>query len=65
MELADGLDEVVFVLGPEAGLAFINRLKGVDCTLITNDGRTLASEGMQLNYYHDAGSRRGPNFHNP
>lgn len=52
VELADGLDEVVFVKGPEAGLAFINRLKGVDCTLITNDGRTLASKGMQVNYYH-------------
>jgi thiamine biosynthesis lipoprotein len=53
VELADGLDEVVFVLGPEEGLAFINRLKGVDCTLITNDGRTLASKGMQVNYYQN------------
>ena len=55
VELADGLDEVVFVKGPEAGLAFINTLKGVDCTLITNDGRTLTSRGMQVNYYKDAG----------
>ncbi|WP_133272593.1 FAD:protein FMN transferase [Hymenobacter radiodurans] len=55
VELADGLDEVVFVKGPEEGLAFINRLKGVDCTLITNDGRTLTSRGMQVNYYKDAG----------
>ncbi|QIX60055.1 FAD:protein FMN transferase [Hymenobacter sp. BT18] len=54
VELADGLDEVVFVKGPEEGLAFINQLKGVDCTLITNDGRTLASKGMQVNYYHSA-----------
>ena len=54
VELADALDEVVFVLGPEEGLAFINKLKGVDCTLITNDGRTLASKGMQVNYYHTA-----------
>jgi thiamine biosynthesis lipoprotein len=51
VELADGLDEVVFVKGPEAGLAFINQLKGVDCTLITNDGRTLASKCMTVNYY--------------
>ncbi|QNH62573.1 FAD:protein FMN transferase [Hymenobacter sediminicola] len=51
VELADGLDEVVFVKGQEAGLAFINGLKGVDCTLITNDGRTLASKGMALRYY--------------
>ena len=51
VELADGLDEVVFVKGPTEGLAFINTLKGVDCTLITNDGRTLASKGMAVNYY--------------
>ena len=52
VELADGLDEVVFVKGPTAGLAFINGLKGVDCTLITDDNRTLASRGMKLNFYH-------------
>ena len=52
VELADGLDEVVFVKGPTAGLAFINKLKGVDCTLITDDNRTLASRGMTLNFYH-------------
>ncbi|WP_324671466.1 FAD:protein FMN transferase [Hymenobacter sp. GOD-10R] len=51
VELADGLDEVVFVKGPEQGLAFINQLKGVDCTLITNDGRTLTSKGMTVHYY--------------
>ncbi|MFC6224042.1 FAD:protein FMN transferase [Hymenobacter artigasi] len=54
VELADGLDEVVFVKGPTAGLAFINSLKGIDCTLITDDNRTLASRGMTLNYYHGA-----------
>jgi thiamine biosynthesis lipoprotein len=52
VELADGLDEVVFVKGPAAGLAFINSLKGVDCTLITDDNKTLTSKGMTLNYYH-------------
>ncbi|WP_048826547.1 FAD:protein FMN transferase [Hymenobacter sp. DG25B] len=60
VELADGLDEVVFVLGPEEGLAFINRLKGVDCTLITNDGRTLASKEMQVNYYQNANQTSAP-----
>ncbi len=53
VELADALDDAVFVLGPTDGLALINRLKGVDCTLITNDGRTLASAGMKVNYYSD------------
>nr|WP_230679041.1 FAD:protein FMN transferase [Hymenobacter properus] len=54
VELADGLDEVVFVKGPTAGLAFINGLKNVDCTLITDDNKTLVSKGMKLNYYHGA-----------
>ena len=54
VELADALDDAVFVLGPEAGLAMINRLKGVDATMITDDGQTLVSKGMQLNSYHSA-----------
>ncbi|MDO7846882.1 FAD:protein FMN transferase [Hymenobacter sp. M29] len=54
VELADGLDEVVFVKGPTAGLAFINGLKNVDCTLITDNNETLVSKGMKLNYYHGA-----------
>ncbi|WP_161787192.1 FAD:protein FMN transferase [Hymenobacter sp. IS2118] len=58
VELADGLDEVVFVKGPTEGLAFINNLKGVDCTLITDDNRTLVSRGMKLNYYHGATSAK-------
>jgi len=52
VELADGLDEVVFVKGPTEGLAFINKLKNVQCVLITDDNRTLVSKGLQLNYYH-------------
>ncbi|MBD2724266.1 FAD:protein FMN transferase [Hymenobacter armeniacus] len=58
VELADGLDEVVFVKGPTAGLAFINGLKNVDCTLITDDNRTLVSKGMKLNYYHGSTTMR-------
>ncbi|MDU0370242.1 FAD:protein FMN transferase [Hymenobacter endophyticus] len=50
VELADCLDEVVFVKGAVDGLAFINTLKGVDCTLITDDNRTLVSKNMQVRY---------------
>jgi len=60
VELADGLDEVVFVKGPAAGLAFINSLKGVDCTLITDDNKTLTSHGMTLNYYHGSAPATRP-----
>jgi thiamine biosynthesis lipoprotein len=54
VELADALDDAVFVLGPVDGLALINRLKGVNCTLIDDTGKTLVSKGMQLNMYHSA-----------
>jgi thiamine biosynthesis lipoprotein len=54
VELADALDDAVFVLGPVEGLALINRLKGVNCTLIDDTGKTLVSKGMQLNPYHSA-----------
>jgi thiamine biosynthesis lipoprotein len=54
VELADALDDAVFVLGPTQGLALINRLKNINCTLITDDGQTLVSKGMQLNPYHSA-----------
>ena len=54
VELADALDDAVFVLGPVEGLALINRLKGVNCTLIDDTGKTLVSRGMQLNLYHSA-----------
>jgi thiamine biosynthesis lipoprotein len=54
VELADALDDAVFVLGPVEGLALINRLKGVSATVITDAGETLVSKGMQLNQYHSA-----------
>ena len=60
VELADALDDAVFVLGPVEGLALINRLKGINCTLITDDGRTLISKGMQLNPYHSAAPTAAP-----
>ena len=59
VELADALDDAVFVLGAGPGLALINRLKGVDATVITDDGQTLVSRGMQLNAYHSA-AQSGP-----
>ena len=60
VELADALDDAVFVLGPVEGLALINRLKNIDCTLITDDGQTLVSNGMRLNAYHSAATAAAP-----
>ena len=60
VELADALDDAVFVLGPVQGLALINRLQGVSCTLIDDQGQTLVSRGMQLNAYHSAAPAASP-----
>jgi thiamine biosynthesis lipoprotein len=43
----DALSTSVFVLGPEAGLALINRLDDVDAVLITPEGKVLYSKGLE------------------
>ncbi|MFB6341211.1 FAD:protein FMN transferase [Saccharicrinis sp. FJH62] len=47
-ELADGLATSVSVLGPETGLMLINKLRGVECILITGDNRMLTSEHASI-----------------
>ena len=42
----DALTKMVFVTGPEAGIALINKLDDVDAVVITNDGRVLYSNGL-------------------
>lgn len=43
----DGLSTAVFVLGPEQGLAMIDRLPGVDAIIIDEQRRMHYSEGLQ------------------
>jgi FAD:protein FMN transferase len=43
----DGLTKTVFILGPEAGLDFINRLPDADAIVIAADGRVHYSKGLQ------------------
>jgi len=45
--LTDGLSTSVFVLGPQAGLALIDRLEGVDAIIIDAQGRLLYSKELQ------------------
>ena len=47
-ELADGLATSVSVLGAETGLALINKLKGVECILITGDNKMLTSDHASI-----------------
>jgi thiamine biosynthesis lipoprotein len=45
--LADGLSTGVFLLGPEAGMALIERLPDVDGVIVTADNRVLVSSGLK------------------
>jgi len=42
----DGLTKPVFILGPEKGMAFIDRIPGVDAVIIDNEGRIHYSKGL-------------------
>ena len=43
----DGLSKTVFILGPEAGIAFINTLPDVDAIVVAADGKVSYSRGLQ------------------
>lgn len=43
----DGLTKTVFILGPKAGLEFINSLPDADAIVIAADGRVSYSKGLQ------------------
>lgn len=47
-ELADGLATAVSVLGPATGLELINKLKGIECIIITSDNKLLMSEHVNI-----------------
>ncbi|MGD9905529.1 MAG: FAD:protein FMN transferase [Vicinamibacterales bacterium] len=43
---ADGLSTGVFILGPERGLALVERLPDVEAVIVTADNRVLISSGL-------------------
>ena len=45
--LADGLDTGIFVMGPEKGMALIERLPGVEGVIVAADGTISVSSGLQ------------------
>lgn len=45
--LADGLDTGIFVMGPEKGMALIERLPGVEGVIVDKDGQVSTSSGLQ------------------
>tara|TARA_R110001583_G_scaffold1202_5_gene10060 strand:- start:15976 stop:17019 length:1044 start_codon:yes stop_codon:yes gene_type:complete len=49
-ELADALATSVFVLGKEKGIELINKLKGIECLIITDKQELFTSENLHLDY---------------
>ncbi|MRT93684.1 FAD:protein FMN transferase [Ancylomarina sp. 16SWW S1-10-2] len=49
-ELADALATSVFVLGKDKGLELINRLKGIECLMITDKQELFTSNNLHLDY---------------
>ncbi len=45
--MADGLDTGIFVLGPERGMALVERLPDVEAVIVDDTGRVLVSSGLQ------------------
>ena len=45
--LADGLDTGIFVMGPDKGMALIERLPGVEGVIVDAAGRVSASSGLR------------------
>jgi thiamine biosynthesis lipoprotein len=50
-EIGDALATSVFVLGKEEGMYLINKLKGVEAIIVTDDNSILHSENLKLNYF--------------
>lgn len=45
--VADGLDTGIFVLGPERGMALVERLPDVEAVIVDRDGRMTVSSGLR------------------
>jgi thiamine biosynthesis lipoprotein len=45
--MADGLSTGVFILGPDKGMALIERLPDVEAVIVTADNRVLVSSGLK------------------
>ncbi|MGZ8374173.1 MAG: FAD:protein FMN transferase, partial [Nitrospira sp.] len=45
--VADGLDTGIFVLGPEQGMALVERLPGVEAIIIDQEGKIAVSSGLR------------------
>jgi thiamine biosynthesis lipoprotein len=47
-EIADALATGIFVLGVEVGLDLVNQLKGIQCIIVDDKGKTHSSKGIDI-----------------
>ncbi len=47
-ELADALATSVFVMGADTGIDFVNQLPGIECVIVDDQGKILASKNIEL-----------------
>jgi FAD:protein FMN transferase len=50
-ELADALATATFILGKKDGLNLINKLKGVECLIVTENDELVYSSGLEILYH--------------
>jgi thiamine biosynthesis lipoprotein len=58
--VADGLDTGIFVLGPERGMALVERLPDVEAVIVDAEGRMMVSSGLRTRLRYDAASPHQP-----
>ncbi len=47
-EFADAISTSIFVMGVEAGLNFVNQLKGVECIIVDENNKIITSKNIEL-----------------
>lgn len=47
-EIADALATSIFVMGSDVGLNLINQMKGVECIIVTDTGKILSSDTLNI-----------------
>lgn len=55
--VADGLDTGIFVMGPEKGMALLERLEGVEGVIVGKDGEVFISSGLRGRLHQNDSSR--------
>lgn len=56
--LADAIDDVVFLQGPQLGLRWIKQFAGVEAVIVDNVGNLFVSDGLKKNIVYDTPPRQ-------